>query len=126
MAAFDNANIAVVAYAEVDGATGASTTCNSGIGTTRISQGRYALILPATLGQETPRDLIFVQPKKSTTALAFDGLVKSAVVNDALTLVKNIEIAGVSGSPLVSTAIDHDFTVMILRTQIAPPVGAPA
>jgi hypothetical protein len=119
MGAFDSANVALVAYAEVFGDTGASTGTNSGITTTRTSLGRYVAILPSGLTQSGYRDLIFVQPKLAS-GVALNGLVRSAKVIDDLDATKVIEIVS------ATTAVDCDFSIMIWRTQVPPPSGSPA
>lgn len=116
---FDTAGLAVVAYAEVIGATGASTNTNSGVTTTRISTGQYSLTLPANQQQSGSRDLIFVTPKGAITSEPYTHKV------DDTTSVATKYIAIYGGSPLTSYA-DSDFSVLILRTTITPPAGAPA
>lgn len=116
---FDSAGLAIVAYAEVIGTTGASTNTNSGVVTTRIATGLYSVTLPANLQQSSSRDLIFVTPKGSITSDAY-----SYKVDDTVSVAtKYIAIYG--GSPVLSYA-DSDFSVLILRTTITPPAGAPA
>jgi hypothetical protein len=123
MSAFDSANIAVVAYAEVVGGDGNSTATNSGVGTTRLSQGRYAVSLPAANTQQNDRDLIFVQPKSTLLSVAV-GLARCARVKDDYAATKIVEIVDpVAGT---ATCVDSDFSILILRTQITPPTGAPA
>ena len=43
---FSGANLATVAYADVDGATGASTATNSGVATTVVASGTYVQNIP--------------------------------------------------------------------------------
>lgn len=121
---FSGPNLATVAYAEVDGVEGASTATNSGVTTTRTALGTYVVILPTTLTQNESRDLIFVTLKQSSDG---SGLVaKNCVVDDSLPATKVVNIF--SGNPALaaSTKIDSSFTVIILRSTIAPPLGAPA
>ena len=126
---FSGANLATVAYCEVDGTAGASTVTNSGVTTTRVAAGTYVVILPTGLAQDPSRDLMFVQPKTNNTDTQPNpaGLVaKMAVVDDTLQATKTIAIF--SGDPTLaaSTRIDSSFSVLILRTTISPPTGAPA
>lgn len=121
---FSGANLAVVAYAEVDGTAGASTTQNSGVTTTRTALGTYVVILPTTLAQQSQTDLIFVQPK--ATAAGSGVVAKTSCVDDTLDATKTISFF--SGDPALgaTTHIDSTFTILILRTTITPPAGAPA
>lgn len=114
---FDSAGLAIVAYAEVIGATGASTNTNSGVTTTRIGTGLYTVTLPENKWQSATRDLIFVTPKGTITSEAY-----SYKVDDTLVATKYIAIYG--GSPVLSYA-DSDFSLLILRTTITPPDGEP-
>lgn len=105
---FDAAGLAVVAFAEVVGATGASVDQNSGVVTARTAVGTYTVTLPADKAQSDAKDLIFAQAKGAGTApltakvsTASTSSVKTILVSDA------------------STLADGDFTVLILRT-IAP------
>jgi hypothetical protein len=111
---FDSANLACVAYAEVDGATGASTACNSGLLTTRVSTGVYHLSLPTGLGQVASKDLIVVQPKVTTAPSTPAGNV-TALVNDTDTDTK-VVYCGNS----VTTQVDCSFSVIVLRTTVPP------
>ena len=75
---FSQAQLAIVAYAEVSGTDGSSTKTNSGIATTRLGLGTYALDLPVAsqnqigLQQFSDRDLIFVQPLNASAPLAVE------------------------------------------------------
>jgi len=120
MNAFSSANLAVVAYAEVEGSAGASTATNSGVRTTRIALGRYVVILPTNLSQEAARDLIFVQPKSSKPKPDAELLGVGAVASDTLTTTKTVQISN------STTCVDCDFSIIIMRTTVPPPVGAPA
>jgi hypothetical protein len=118
---FDQAKLAVVAYAEVTGLDGSSTRTNSGIATTRLALGTYALDLPVAsqnqvgLQQFSDRDLIFVQPLNATVALA------TSAVNDANQTRKLVFIGSSA-----TTSVDSDFSVLILRTLTPPTTGGPA
>lgn len=116
---FDSAGLAIVAYAQVDGATGSSTTtglANSGVSTTRISTGLYQLFLPTGLAQDHSRDLIVVQPKALPTTTAInDGTHPVAFVVENSATVKQVSMWGVAGS-WATTSVDSDFDVLILRT----------
>lgn len=125
---FDQAKLAVVAYAEVL-ADGTSPATNSGISTTRTALGSYALDLPVAspnqvgLQQFSDRDLIFVQPLNATVA----GIAATAV-NDATATVpatpgsRKLVFLGISPT----TAVDCGFSVLILRTLTPPTLGGPA
>lgn len=119
---FSAPNLATVAYAEVNGSDGNSTTCNSGVTTTRTAAGTYVVVLPTGMFQAQARDLIFVQPKGPDGAM----VPKMAVIDDVLDATKTIAIFG--GDPAVAgtTRVDSNFSILILRTTITPPTGAPA
>jgi len=112
---FDIAPLAIVAYAEVIGATGLSPNVNSGVTTSRLSAGRYTLTLPANMLQSSNRDLIFVQPKVAAPV----GTPVSASVDDTSVQVKAIDLYN------GTTFADCDFSVIVLRTVITPPAGSP-
>ena len=118
---FDQAKLAVVAYAEVSGTDGSSTRTNSGITTTRLALGTYALDMPVAsanqvgLQQFSDRDLIFVQALNATAPIA------TTAVNDA-NQTRKLVFTGSSAT----TAVDCDFSVLILRTLTPPTLGGPA
>ena len=120
---FSQAQLAIVAYAEVSGAdgTGSSTKTNSGIVTTRLGLGTFALDLPVAsqnqigLQQFSDRDLIFVQVLNASFPVA------ATAVNDADPTRKLVFIGSSA-----TTAVDADFAVLILRTLTPPVVGGPA
>jgi hypothetical protein len=105
---FDAAGLAVVAFAEVVGATGASVDQNSGVVTTRTAAGTYTITLPADKAQSNSKDLIFVTP----IGAALDILM-AKVSSTSTPTVKTVYISN------ATTLADGDFTVLILRT-IAP------
>jgi hypothetical protein len=108
---FDSAGLAIVAYAEV-AADGTSTVNNSGVTTTKTASGTYNVILPADKTQQLGRDLIFVQPNGTGP--------QTATVSEADAAKKVVErYAG-------ATIADGAFTILILRTIVPPPAGAPA
>lgn len=115
---FSGANLATVAYAEVDGVAGASTLQNSGITTTRTALGVYVVMLPTTLAQPQSRDLIFVTPRVDTAGSDLEP--KRYLVDDRLDATKVIHFSD------STTFVDSSFTILILRTTIAPPAQAPA
>jgi hypothetical protein len=116
---FDSAGLAIVAYAQVAGATGVSTPtaqANSGVSTTRLSTGLYQVFLPTGLAQDASRDLIYVQAKASPTTTAIQlgcAVIPNVVEQDAT--IKQVKLVGVSGS-MATTAIDSDFNFFVLRT----------
>lgn len=121
---FSAPNLAVVAYAEIDSVEGASTACNSGVDTTRVGLGSYVVVLPTSVAQDHERDLIFVQTKQSSDG---SGIVaKQVEVDDALSITKIITIWSGSQANIEPTTIDSSFMLLILRTTISPPTGAPA
>ena len=111
----DSAALAIVAYAEVDGVKGDSTETNSGVTTTRQSLGKYSVALSTAAGQQANRDLIFVQAKSTGV-----GPVMSSVDDSAMTTKL------VSFATSATTAADTSFSILVLRTVLPPPVGAPA
>ena len=115
---FDSAGLAVVAYAQVDGATGASGSsqlANSGVFTTRISQGVYNVNLSTAIEQDPSRDLIFVQPK-ATTAIPAAGARSAVITESGNDITKIVEIFGTDVLGGTTTALDSDFNILILRT----------
>jgi hypothetical protein len=122
---FDSAGLAIVAYAEVaaDGTSVVNTThtaaMNSGVTTTKTATGTYQVILPADKTQEQSRDLIFVQPNGTTPMFA------SVDETDppAPALPGSVKTVYLSS---LATIADGAFTILILRTIIPPPAGAPA
>lgn len=118
---FSQAQLAIVAYAEVNGTDGTSTKTNSGITTTRLALGTYAIDLPVAsqnqigLQQFSDRDLMFVQP------LNADFPVAATAVNDA-DQTRKLVFTGSSAT----TAVDCGFSVLILRTLTPPVLGGPA
>lgn len=133
---FSAPNLAIVAYAEVDGATGTSSRLNSGIVTSRtpgpFGAGQYLIFLPTNLGQFEARDIIIIQAKNNTGGggiVAKDFAVEN--VPDVTPTIKSIRffdgaVAGGATPPLVSTGIDSSFFILILRTTISPPGISPA
>ena len=112
---FDSAGLAIVAYAQVNGATGASENitnlANSGVYTTRMQQGQYLIQMSTALGQDPSRDLIFVQPTLST-GLGAPIYRPSSVVVDVDDYNKVVSL----GDAIGTTAIDCNFDVLVLRT----------
>lgn len=110
----DQAKLAVVAYVEVSGQDGSSTLTNSGVVTTRLAQGTYAVDLPAGQYQASDRDLIFVQVKGGNPFI-------TAAETDTDPQRKLVYIGA---GP--TTAADCDFTCIIYRTVTPPAPGGPA
>jgi hypothetical protein len=111
---FDSAGLAIVAYAEVVGSSGASTSTNSGVTTARVVAGQYTVTLPADKAQYPARDLIFVQVKGTGTGPV------AAKVDDTDPAIKTVRTSD------ATTLVDADFSILILRTIVPPPAGAPA
>jgi hypothetical protein len=109
---FDSAGLAVVAYAQVNGATGASENtsglANSGVYTTKLSPGLYLVQMSTALGQDPSRDLIFVQPTTKSTPTVRP----SVIVVDVDDYNKQVSL----GDAIGTTAIDCNFDVLVLRT----------
>lgn len=122
---FSGPNLATVAYAEVDGAAGASTATNSGVTTTRTASGTYVVVLPTTLGQNVARDLIFIQPKANNDGTS-GAIPRFATIDDSLDITKTVNIWSGNPAAVSATLIDGSFSILILRTTITPPTGAPA
>ena len=114
---FDSAGLAIVAYAQVDGSDGSSSStalANSGVTTTKVpsTTGDYLIQLSTALGQDPSRDLIFVQP---TVEVKTDQpYPPSALVVDGDDYTKEVLIGTLNGSG--TTALDCDFNILILRT----------
>lgn len=119
---FSQAQLAVVAYAQVSGQDGSSSLCNSGIATTRLGMGTFQLGLPVGsqnqigLGQLAATDLVVVTPLTPYTGLIGPGNpvpVQMLVVNNNNTNNKLV-LFGTSST----TAVDCDFSVIIYRSLI--------
>ena len=121
---FSGTNLATVAYAEVDGVAGASTVTNSGVATTRVAGGTYVVVLPTGITQRAARDLIFVQTKTNNDGTSLT--VKMAVVDDSLEATKTIVIFDGTQGNEDEFRVDSSFSILILRTTISAPAGAPA
>lgn len=125
---FSQVDLATVAYVEVD-SSGSSTRSNSGVVTTRTALGVYTVVLPTNLAQLEPRDLILVQAKNQPGG---GGVVaESIVVDDSDPVIKRIycfsgDVGAGATPPVLSTGLDAAFFLVILRTTISPPNGAPA
>ena len=113
---FSQAQLAVVAYAQVNG-DGTSPLCNSGIATTRLGAGTYQLGLPVGsqnqlgLGQLVATDLVTVTPLSASTTPTTPLMVM--VVNNGDTNNKLV-LFGSSAT----TAVDTSFSVIIYRSLI--------
>lgn len=124
---FSHPDLAIIAYAEVDGATGAATRLNSGINIFKVpfAPGSYFLTMPTLLGTFDSNDLVVVQAKNNPGG---SGVIpKNVVVYNfeykAILFFDGI-LAGDVTPPFNATTIDSSFFVMILRTTIAAP-GTP-
>ncbi len=125
---FSHVDLATVAYVEVD-SNGTSTRSNSGVVTTRTELGVYDVILPTNLAQLEPRDLILVQTKNEPESTSITA--RTVVVDDSDPVIKTIycfsgAVDSAATPPLAATSIDSAFVLVILRTVISPPSGAPA
>jgi hypothetical protein len=114
---FDQAKLAVVAYAQVSGADGLSTLCNSGITTSKVSTGFYALTLPngalntQTLAQGAASDLVIVTPTKAGTIDPLNDSPQAVLVDNSNATTKYVLIKTDSNG-----AVNSDFMVVIYRT----------
>ena len=116
---FDSAGLAIVAYVQVNGKDGSSTStllANSGVSTTKVpfTTGDYLIQLSTALGQDPSRDLIFVQPTaKANTDRPYPP---AALVVDGDDYTKEVLIGTLDSHTGFTTALDCDFNVLILRT----------
>jgi hypothetical protein len=117
---FSGPNLATVAYAAVDATAGASTVMNSGVQTTRISLGKYQIILPTNLAQNEGTDLVFIQAIESPGTTG-----RASVVDNSLSVTKLVYFWDTNPALGAATNIDTSFSVVILRSTITPPAGAP-
>ena len=118
-ALFDSAALAIVAYAHVDGQTGASTVTNSGVLTSKSTTlaGQYTVALQTAMSQANCKDFVLVQPT------AFTGPSDSGYVNPIASLVIDSQSTTKQISLGVgSTAVDCSFSIIILRTTIPTPL----
>ena len=119
-ALFDSAALAIVAYAHVDGQTGASTVTNSGVLTSKSTTlaGRYTVALQTAMSQANCKDFVLVQPT------AFTGPSDSGYVNPIASLVIDSQSTTkqICLGAGASTAVDCSFSLIILRTTIPTPL----
>ena len=119
-ALFDSAALAIVAYAHVDGQTGASTVTNSGVLTSKSTTlaGRYTVALQTAMSQAHCKDFVLVQPTAFTGPADSGYIVPVAsLVIDSQSTTKQICLG--AGA---STAVDCSFSIIILRTTIPTPL----
>ena len=118
---FDSAGLAIVAYVQVNGKDGSSSStllANSGVTTTKVpfTKGDDLIQLSTAVGQDPARDLIFVQP----TIRSFDTVAPPLVIPyPPSTIVKDLDVNDFVKEVLIgdgTTALDCDFNVLILRT----------
>ena len=119
-ALFDSAALAIVAYAHVDGQTGASTVTISGVLTSKSTTlaGRYTVALQTAMSQANCKDFVLVQPTAFTGPADSGYIVPVAcLVIDSQSTTKQICLG--AGA---STAVDCSFSIIILRTTIPTPL----
>lgn len=126
---FSVANLAVVAYCEVDFEVGASTRCNSGVSTTMLSIGVYQVTLPTNLSQPDAADVIVVQPLRTPGIEGTQGRWgRDIVVDDSDPRNKIVYIwrssTGLAPGPN-PTPIQLNFKFLLLRTTIQAPYDLP-
>ena len=112
---FDSAGLAIVAYVQVDGSDGTSSStsrANSGVSTTRISAGVYGIQMSSAIGQSPSRDLIIIQPTTQGNVAYPPG----TIVEDDDDYFKRVIIGTLDPVSHVTTALDCDFNCLILRT----------
>jgi hypothetical protein len=121
----DVAQLALVAYANVIGGTGLSTSVNSGVVTTRTGAGQYTITLP---GGTTPGGLLVPGPAEgianSLGSLTVRGTSATPVdltYDDTDALNKKVY----AYSSATQTYADVDFSVMIFRSTKFPVTGGP-
>lgn len=119
---FNDAGLAVVAYLKVKGSDGTSSDCNSGVATSKVETGIYQLVLPDDMGEDASRLLAFVQPTGQVAHLVTSPIVSKVDPVDARTILVGTYIA----NSFTIAAFDSDFTVLLMRTVVPPPAGAPA
>ena len=119
-ALFDSAALAIVAYAHVDGYTGASTVTNSGVLTSKSTTlaGRYTVALQTAMSQANCKDFVLVQPT------AFPGPADSGYIVPVASLVIDSQSTTkqICLGAGASTAVDCSFSIIILRTTIPTPL----
>lgn len=115
-ALFDSAALAIVAYAHVDGATGASTVTNSGVLTSRNATGSYYVALQTAMSQANCKDFVIVQPTAFTGMELDTAYPPASLVLDEQLTTKQVLLGS------VSTAQDCSFSIIILRTTIPTPL----
>jgi hypothetical protein len=121
----DVAQLALVAYANVVGATGLSPAINSGVVTTRTDAGQYTITLP---GGTTPGGLLVPGPAEgianSMGAVTLRGTGPTPVTltyDDTDPLNKKV----IAYSSATQTFADVDFSVEIFRSTKFPAAGGP-
>lgn len=121
----DVAQLALVAYANVVGATGLSPTVNSGVGTTRTGAGQYTITLP---GGTTPGGVVIAGPVEGIAAslasvtLRGTGTTPVTVTYDD-TDAYNKKVYLYSAA--TQTYADVDFSVLIFRSTKTPNSSGP-
>lgn len=103
-------DFALVAYAEVSGAAGTSTTMNSGVMTSRTALGTYTVTLQTAMQQADSLSQIYVQPRGTVPLMS--------AVEDTSDQVKTVRFSSSS-----TTAVNTDFSIFIWRSTI--PVNTP-
>jgi hypothetical protein len=121
---FSGANLATVAYALVDSAVGASPTMNSGVQTTKLSLGKYQIILPTTLALGEGSDMVLIQACETPTGGA-GVAARMAVVDNSLAITKLVYFWDGDPAQAHSSNIDTSFLVLVLKSTLTPPAGSP-
>jgi len=116
--AFASAVPVPVAYVHVN-EDGTSPDLNSGVVTSKPSQGVYLVNLPSNLGQAAGRPLAFVQITQGSTSNILSSLTLW-ISNTQL----QIRIFAFGGGD--SFLQDSPFDLLILRSTLSPPLNAPA
>jgi hypothetical protein len=109
---FDSAGLSVVGYAHVK-TDGTSPDCNSGIATARSSAGTYTITLPTNAAEDPSRVFVAITPINSSPIYWWVQTVSATL------RVIVFENPGLQ-------ATDTEFEIIVYRTIVSPPAGAPA
>jgi diphthamide synthase (EF-2-diphthine--ammonia ligase) len=87
-----------------------------------VAENARLAILPTTLAQKEGTDLVFVQAVETAGS---DVAARMAVVDNSLSITKLIYFWSGNPAAAASSNIDTSFTVLIVRSTLTPPTGAP-
>jgi hypothetical protein len=110
---FSTSQLALVAYASVDGSDASLVESDGFVGSTKIATGVSMLFLSTALAQDLVNgrchDLLVVTPGKSNGSLNPHGVSAANVSSTAIMVAL--------GTP---SSEDTDFTILVLRTVLPP------